>query len=57
MKADIPRLVDAFVKAQRRQTTPESDEEGYTDEEYASDSLEAPLTDELSAEEEEGPAD
>ena len=50
-EADIPRLVDAFVRAQRRQTTPKSDEEGYTDEEYASDSSEAPLTDELSSKE------
>ena len=41
----------------RLNATPESDKKGYTDEEYASDSSEAPLTDELSAEEEEGLVD
>ena len=40
MEADIPHLVDAFVKAQHHQNTIESDEEIYTDE-YASDSTEA----------------
>ena len=50
-EADIPHLVDTFVKAQCRQITPKSNEEGYTDEEYASDSSEVPLTDELSGQE------
>ena len=40
--------LNAFRPPSTLSDHPESDEEGYTDEEYASDSLEAPLTDELS---------